>query len=65
MKRKMSNRLLFCQAGPKVKKVRQKQSTFEQVQQDSLEWSVSLADEKAGSARPDDLKDIIAASCRG
>jgi hypothetical protein len=36
--------------------------TFKQVHQDSLELSVSLADEKAGSARPDGLRDTVAAS---
>jgi hypothetical protein len=42
--------------------VRKKQSTFEQVHQGSLELSVSLADEKAGSARPDGLRESVAAS---
>jgi hypothetical protein len=58
----MSKRLLFSPAGPKMKKVRKKQSTFEQGHQDSLELSVSLADEKAGSARPDGLRDTVATS---
>jgi hypothetical protein len=60
MKRKFSKRLLFCQAGLKVKEVRKKRSSCEVAQQDSPELSVSQADEKADSARPGRLGAAVA-----
>jgi hypothetical protein len=62
MSPKMSKSLLFCQTGLKVKKVRTKRPTTEQVQQDSLELSVSLAAEKVVSACRCPLKNPVAAT---